>query len=175
MRAALIALMLTIATQAGASVWDLNNFKLEKVMSIEVALNDNATGACWTNLKEVRRSVREEIKGGASFIKLMANGGVSARNNPIDHFGFSREEIATAVEEAKSAETYCVAHLYTNEAIARCIELGVRCVEHGNFIQPETAALMKKKGAVSVPTLVTYEALSQMRQNLICPLRSSRR
>ena len=134
-----------------------------------------ALGRVCDGVSEVRRSVREEIKGGASFIKLMANGGVSARNNPIDHFGFSREEIATAVEEAKSAETYCAAHLYTNEAIARCIELGVRCVEHGNFIQPETAALMKKKGAVSVPTLVTYEALSQMRQNLICPLRSSRR
>ena len=134
-----------------------------------------ALGRVCDGVSEVRRSVREEIKGGASVIKLMANGGVSARNNPIDHFGFSREEIATAVEEAQSAETYCAAHLYTNEAIARCIELGVRCVEHGNFIQPETAALMKKKGAVSVPTLVTYEALSQMRQNLICPLRSSRR
>lgn len=118
-------------------------------------------GRVCDGVSEVRRAAREEIKGGAQFIKLMANGGVSSPTDPIANFGFSREEIAAAVEEAESAKTYCAAHLYTNDAIVRCVELGVRCVEHANLVSPETAQLMKEKGAVSVPTLVTFEALKE--------------
>lgn len=120
-----------------------------------------ALGRICDGVAEVRRAAREELKGGAQFIKLMANGGVSSPTDPIANFGFSREEIAAAVEEAESAKTYCAAHLYTNDAITRCVELGVRCIEHANLVSPETAALMKQKGAVSVPTLVTFEALSE--------------
>ena len=52
-----------------------------------------------------------------------------------------------------------MAHAYTPEAIARCIRLGVRSIEHGNLIDQETAALMARAVAFLVPTLVTYEAL----------------
>ena len=52
-----------------------------------------------------------------------------------------------------------MAHAYTPEAIARCVRLGVRSIEHGNLIDQETAALMARAGAFLVPTLVTYEAL----------------
>jgi hypothetical protein len=62
MRAAIIALMLMIGSQAGADVWDPNNFKLEKVRSIEVVLNDNTKSACWTNLKEVREYAEEKLR-----------------------------------------------------------------------------------------------------------------
>ena len=62
MRAALIALMLTFGLPAGASVWDLDNFKLYDVKSIQVVLNDNAKGACWTNLKEVREYAEEKLR-----------------------------------------------------------------------------------------------------------------
>lgn len=118
-------------------------------------------GRVCDGVSEVRRAAREEIKGGANFIKLMTNGGVSSPTDPIANFGFSREEIAAAVEEAQSAKTYCAAHLYTNDAITRCVELGVRCIEHANLVSSQTAALMKEKGAVAVPTLVTFEALSE--------------
>ncbi|HRD74779.1 MAG TPA: amidohydrolase family protein [Hyphomicrobiaceae bacterium] len=110
---------------------------------------------------EVRRVCREEIKGGADFIKLMANGGVSSPTDPIKFFGFSRTEMLAAVEEAQSAQTYVAAHLYTDEAIRRAAECGVISIEHGNLIKPDTAKYLKEKGAYVVPTNVTFDVLAK--------------
>ena len=118
-------------------------------------------GRICDGVDEVRRACREEIKGGAAFIKLMANGGVSSPTDPIAFFGFSRDEIRAAVEEAESARTYVAGHLYTDEAIRRAVECGVTSVEHGNLVGSATARLMAEKGAVAVPTLVTFEALAE--------------
>ena len=120
-----------------------------------------AMGRIVDGVPEMRRACREEIKGGAEFIKLMANGGVSSPTDPIAFFGFSREEITAAVEEAKMAQTYVAGHLYTDDAIRRAVECGVWSVEHGNLVTDATARLMAENGAVVVPTLVTYESLAQ--------------
>jgi imidazolonepropionase-like amidohydrolase len=116
-------------------------------------------GRLCDGVDEVRRAAREEIKAGAQFIKIMANGGVASPTDPIAFLGFSRDEIAAAVEEARMAQTYVAAHLYTDEAIGRAIELGVRSVEHCNLVRPDTARRMRELEAIAVPTLVTYEAL----------------
>jgi imidazolonepropionase-like amidohydrolase len=108
----------------------------------------------------VRKAAREEIKGGAQFIKIMANGGVASPNDPIHALGYSRDEIKAVVEETSNAGTYVAAHLYTDEAIARAVECGVHSLEHCNLIEAETARRAAKAGAVAVPTLVTYEALA---------------
>ncbi len=110
---------------------------------------------------DVRRAAREEIKAGAQFIKIMANGGVSSPTDPIAFLGLSADEIRAAVEEASNAQTYVAAHLYTDEAIRRAVELGVESVEHGNLISAETARLVKEKGAYVVPTNVTFDALAK--------------
>ncbi len=107
-----------------------------------------------------RQAARDELRQGATFIKIMANGGVSSPTDPIHVLQFSRDEITAIVEEAASAGTYMAAHLYTDAAIARAVECGVRSVEHANLIEPPTARLMREKGAIACPTLVTYEALS---------------
>jgi imidazolonepropionase-like amidohydrolase len=109
---------------------------------------------------EVRRAAREEMKGGADFIKIMANGGVASPTDPIHFLGFSREEVDAAVEEARNAGTYVSAHLYTDAAIRRCVEAGVHSLEHCNLIESATAKLAASKGCISVPTLVTYDKLS---------------
>jgi imidazolonepropionase-like amidohydrolase len=113
------------------------------------------------SVADVRRACREEIKGGADFIKIMANGGVSSPSDPIAFLGLSSEEIAAAVEEARNAQTYVAAHLYTDEAIRRAVSLGVESVEHGNLITPPTARFLKEKGAYVVPTNVTFEYLAR--------------
>ncbi len=110
----------------------------------------------------VRRVAREEIKGGAEFIKLMANGGISSPTDPIAFLGFSRDEMLAAVEEANNAQTYVAAHLYTDESIRRAVECGVKSVEHGNLITPETARFLKASGAYVVPTNITFEILAKM-------------
>jgi imidazolonepropionase-like amidohydrolase len=120
-----------------------------------------ALGRVCDGVAEVRRAAREEIKAGADLIKIMANGGIASPTDPIFFLGFSREEIAAAVEEATMANTYVAAHLYTDEAIRRAVECGVKSVEHANLITPATAELMVERGAWAVPTLVTFEALKE--------------
>ncbi len=113
------------------------------------------------SVADVRRACREEIKGGAEFIKIMANGGVSSPSDPIAFLGLSGEEVAAAVEEAQNAQTYVAAHLYTDDAIRRAVGLGVVSVEHGNLITPETARFVKEHGAYVVPTNVTFHYLAK--------------
>jgi imidazolonepropionase-like amidohydrolase len=107
----------------------------------------------------VRQACRKMVKEGAHFIKVMANGGVSSPNDPIHSIQYSREEICAMVEEAENAGLYVAAHVYTDRAIRRCAELGVRSLEHCNLITPETARLAAERGCIAVPTLVAYDAL----------------
>jgi imidazolonepropionase-like amidohydrolase len=118
-----------------------------------------AMGRICDGVPEIRKAAREEIKQGAQFIKIMANGGVASPNDPIHFLGFSREELIAVVEEAANAGTYVSAHLYTDAAIARAVECGVHSLEHCNLITDKTAKAAKKAGAISCPTLVTYEYL----------------
>ncbi len=118
-----------------------------------------ALGRICDGLDQVRRGAREEIKGGADFIKIMANGGCASPTDPIHFLGFSVSELEAIVEEARMAGTYVSAHVYTDEAIRRCVEAGVHSLEHCNLIEAETAKLAASKGAVAVPTLVTYDKL----------------
>lgn len=108
----------------------------------------------------VREACRTMIKEGANFIKVMANGGVSSPNDPIHSIQYSRDEILAMVEEAENAGMYVSAHVYTDKAIARCVELGVHSLEHCNLIEPETAKKAAEKGCIAVPTLVAYDALA---------------
>ncbi len=120
-----------------------------------------ALGRICNGVDQVRRAAREEIKGGAEFIKIMANGGVSSPSDPIDFLSFSLEELRAIVEEASNAQTYVSAHVYTDLAIRRAVEVGVRSLEHCNLITSETAAYAASKNAMACPTLVTYEILKQ--------------
>ncbi|MBE9606869.1 amidohydrolase family protein [Acetobacteraceae bacterium H6797] len=108
----------------------------------------------------VRRAAREELRAGADFIKVMANGGVASPTDPIHMLQFSRDELRAAVEEAENSGTYVAAHLYTDEAIRRAVECGVVSLEHCNLIRPETARLAAERGCYAVPTLITYEKLA---------------
>ena len=110
---------------------------------------------------EVRRAAREELRRGATQIKIMGSGGVSSPSDPISNLQYSEEEIRAAVWEAHSWGTYVMAHVYTPEAIRRCVEYGVRSVEHANLIDAGTAAFAAERGAFVVPTLATYESLAR--------------
>jgi imidazolonepropionase-like amidohydrolase len=105
---------------------------------------------------EVRRAVREEMMTGAHQIKLMAGGGNNGRY-PIETTHFSEDELRAAVDEAASFGTYVMAHAYGVAAIRRCLDAGVRTIEHGNLIDAETARYVGEKKAYVVPTLATFE------------------
>jgi imidazolonepropionase-like amidohydrolase len=131
-----------------------------------------ALGRIADGVPACRAAARDEVRRGATFIKIMANGGVASPTDPIAFLGFAREEIEAFVEEASNAKTYVAAHLYTDEAIRRAVECGVRSVEHANLIRPKTARLMKERGAIACPTLVTYDKLKSEGASLGLPAAS---
>lgn len=108
----------------------------------------------------VRRTTREEIKAGADFIKIMANGGVSSPNDPIHVLQYSRDEIRAIVEEAENYGLYVAAHTYSDASIRRAVECGVKSLEHCNLITAETARFAAEAGAIACPTLGAYEGLA---------------
>lgn len=125
------------------------------------ARNFGALGRVADGVDEVRRAARQELRQGARFIKIMANGGVASPTDPVAWQGYGPAEMQAAVEEAADAQTYVSAHLYTADAIARAVQAGVHSLEHCNRIDAATARRAAEAGCVAVPTLVTYEALAQ--------------
>ena len=108
---------------------------------------------------ECRRAARDELRKGATQIKIMVSGGVASPYDPIWNLQYSEEEVRAIVEEAQAWHTYVLAHAYTPEAIRRSIDFGVRSIEHGNLIDRATAEHVAGADAFVVPTLATYDAL----------------
>lgn len=117
-------------------------------------------GRICDGVDEVRRAARQELRAGADFIKVMANGGIASPADPIHMLQFSCDELRAAVEEARNLGTYVSAHLYTDQAIVRALECGVHSLEHCNLITEATARRAAAQGAVAVPTLITYQRLA---------------
>ncbi len=95
---------------------------------------------------EVLQRSREILRMGASQIKAMAGGGVSSLYDPLDVTEYTFEEAKAVVDVAKSWNTYVAIHANTDAAIRMWIDAGAMSVEHGFFIEEDTAKLMAKKG-----------------------------
>lgn len=94
---------------------------------------------------DVLTATRENLRFGASQIKLMAGGGTSSAYDPIDVTQYTLDEMKAAVEAAKDWGTYVMVHAYTPRAIKRAIEAGVKSIEHGQMLDEETLKLMAEK------------------------------
>jgi len=116
-------------------------------------------GAIADGVAEVRRAVREELRRGASQVKMMISGGIDSPHDRVTAAQYSAEEIAAGVAEATAAGTYVMAHAYTAESIRRGLAAGVRSIEHGNFLDSDGAAELLRRDAFLVPTLVVYDAM----------------
>jgi imidazolonepropionase-like amidohydrolase len=94
---------------------------------------------------EVRLRVREQLRMGATQIKLMAGGGVTSPHDPLDSTQFTVDEMRAAVEAAENWNTYVMVHAYTPRAIRQAVEAGVRCIEHGQLVDEPTAELLAQR------------------------------
>lgn len=104
---------------------------------------------------EVLTAAREQLRRGATQIKLAASGGVASRNALLDVVQFTPTEIRAAVQAAENWNTYVLAHVYNNVGIRLAVENGVKSIEHANYIDEKTLDLVIKHGAwLSVQTLV---------------------
>ncbi len=110
---------------------------------------------------EVRKAVREQLRRDVDQIKIMASGGAMSPSDELDTTQYTLEEMRAAVEEARAAGKYVLAHAYSGSAVRVALQAGVRCIEHGNLIDEAGARDIKKAGAYLVPTMVTYEVISR--------------
>lgn len=117
----------------------------------------------------VRRAVREELRRGASHIKIMASGGIASPTDPLERSQYSDEEIRAAVDEAKRAGSYVAAHCHPAAAVRRAAELGVRSIEHATLVDNEAAAIVASREAFAVPTMATIFALAEEGEALGLP------
>jgi len=110
---------------------------------------------------ECLMAARDELRLGADFVKIMANGGVATPADPIDWIQFTPEEIQAIVAVAEASCTYVAAHTYTARAIEHAAVNGVRTLEHCNLIDDRVAGVLRDLGRYAVPTLVIYDCLDR--------------
>ncbi|MGD9711634.1 MAG: amidohydrolase family protein [Thermomicrobiales bacterium] len=109
--------------------------------------------------EEVRKIVREQLRTGATHVKLFVSGGVLSPTDPIWMNQFADEEIQVAVAEAETRRAYVMAHAHTNEAVLRCIANGVRSVEHATLVEESGAKAIAEANAFVVPTLAIGDTM----------------
>lgn len=116
---------------------------------------------------EVRKAVREQLRGDADFIKIMASGGFSnfPKESP-ETVEYSVKELTAAREEAHRAGRLVTAHAIANQGVINAVEAGIDTIEHGFLIEPETVRLMSEQGTSFVPTVSVVVRLSSGRGDL---------
>ncbi|MBB4633703.1 metal-dependent hydrolase family protein [Sphingosinicella soli] len=107
------------------------------------------------------RAVREQFRRGAHCIKIMGSGGVASPTDPIWMNQFREDEIRAVTNECDERRSYAAAHCHPSSAIRRCVEFGVRCIEHGTLIDDETAAFVAERGAYIVPPMAIIFAIRE--------------
>jgi imidazolonepropionase-like amidohydrolase len=95
---------------------------------------------------EVLTATRENLRFGASQIKVMAGGGAASAYDPLDVAQYTLDELKAAVDAASDWNTYVTVHAYTVKAVRRAIEAGVKCIEHGQLLDEPTVKLLADKG-----------------------------
>lgn len=94
----------------------------------------------------VLAAVREQLRQGATQIKLTLGGGAASMYDPLNTLQYTVDEIRAAVQAATDYGTYVATHVYTPAGIARAIEAGVKSIEHGHLADEDTIKLIGDSG-----------------------------
>lgn len=106
-----------------------------------------------TGIDDMRSNVRQILRYGADFIKVLATGAVLTSGTNPGAPEFTEEELRAAVETASDAGTHVAAHAHGTEGIKRAVRAGVRSIEHGSMLNDETIELMVANGTYLVADL----------------------
>ncbi|NDJ59569.1 MAG: amidohydrolase family protein [Chloroflexi bacterium] len=101
---------------------------------------------------DMRRAVREQVRGGADLIKIMGC---------HDRLEFTDDELAAVIDETHRNGLPITAHATFNDCIQRVAEFGVDVVEHGGSMTDETIDLLLKK---AIPIVTTFAPLVMQSQ-----------
>ena len=125
-------------------------------------------GAVADGEEAVRRRAEEVLEAGADLVKVCATGGImTAESDPLQ-VHYTTRELRAAVEAAERRGALVAAHALALEGVSRCVDAGVRSIEHcmwqeapGEYcFRPEVAARMKEQGVIAG---LTYAGLGQAR------------
>ena len=116
-------------------------------------------GADEADGEKLRTVVREQIRGGADWIKVYAD--TPHGSGPGAKPAFSLEELKLIVETAKDAGVPVCAHAQSKEGMRRAALAGVETIEHGDAGDVEVFRLMAKQNVSYCPTLAAVEAYSR--------------
>lgn len=115
------------------------------------------TGAC-TGAVECALRVREAAKYGADLIKITSTGGIMSQQARGLGQHLSDEELTSIVTTAHSLGLKVAAHAHGGAGVTASVRAGVDSVEHGTWLDEETAKLMAARGTWLVPTLGLLDA-----------------
>ncbi len=110
---------------------------------------------------EVRKAVREQLRSGATAIKLFASGGVLTPGVDPRSPSFTEAEMAAGVEEAHKAFRIVGAHAQATQGIKNAIRAGVDSIEHGVWLDEEAIGLMLERGTYLVATLTAPAVMAE--------------
>ncbi len=107
---------------------------------------------------DVRRAVREQIRAGADFIKVMTTGARSNEMEDPDPLQLTEAELAAVTDEAHRLGFRVAAHAEGLDGCAAAIRHGADTIEHGMYLhqRPDLLETMAAAGQVLVPTLSGY-------------------
>jgi imidazolonepropionase-like amidohydrolase len=109
----------------------------------------------------MRKAVREEIRGGATAIKLVATGGVLTPGIGATFSAFTPEELEAAVEEAHKRGFPVAAHAIGADGILAAVRAGVDSIEHANQTTAEIVREMKERGTFRSPTICAVRGIAE--------------
>jgi len=104
---------------------------------------------------EIRRKVRENVRHGADWIKVLATGGVTSAGTDPRRADYTEEELRAVVEAARERGRDVAAHAHGTEGILRAARAGVRSIEHASMLDDAALALLKERRIYVVPNPYT--------------------
>lgn len=123
-------------------------------LSAQLQSNDTTLGAgkdFFTN------AVRELVKYGSDFIKIMATGGFFTPNDSPSQQQLNDEELQAIMATTHELGSTVTAHVYGNDLMQKLIKFGIDGMEHCSLMNEETAQMIVENNVYVVPTFCPYE------------------
>jgi imidazolonepropionase-like amidohydrolase len=112
---------------------------------------------------DMRKAVREQLRRGADFVKLMATGARSVVAEDPEPTQMTEQELRAVVDEAHRMGVRVAAHVEGLDGARLAVAEGVDTIEHGLSLhrEPRLLAAIAERGIVLVPTLSTFHDLAE--------------
>jgi len=106
---------------------------------------------------EWAEAVRDQIKAGATWIKIAVSGGIADTHGDINAAPMTDDEMRTTIEVAHRNGVKVTAHNGSSGAALQALKFGIDGFEHGYHLDDEVLKQMQAKGTWLVPTIVVSQ------------------